>query len=194
VDLLDRVTDAVVSAAEVVSGAIWNQIWNQTDRKSQIGHPGFTEVPDSFGGPSRTRTLDPLIKSEHPDACNARDEHARRGTCESVDDHERRPKAGESGLVGTNVEPEQRASPISLGRGREPRRPDPRRVTYLRIRAYIYSRHGFSPRTGWIAHVKELNGLTLRHTHNRRGPMRADPCPPERRAIIEAALRHFGVL
>jgi integrase len=63
VDLLDRVTDAVASAAEAVSGAIWNQIWNQTGRKSEIGHSGDPEVPDSIGGPSRTRTLDPLIKS-----------------------------------------------------------------------------------------------------------------------------------
>jgi hypothetical protein len=102
-------------------------------------------------------------------------------------------KADESGLVGTNVEPEPLA-PVSLGRGHESRRPDPGRVTYAVIRAYIYSRHGFSPRTGWIAHIKELNGLTLRQTHNRRGPTRADPCPPERRAVIEAALRHFGVL
>jgi len=64
VDLLDRVPDAVVSAAEAVSGAIWNQIRNQTGLKSQIGHSADSEVPDSIGGPSRTRTLDPLIKSQ----------------------------------------------------------------------------------------------------------------------------------
>ncbi len=63
VDLLDRVTDAVTSAAGAVSGGIWNQIWNQTALKGQIGHSGDPEVPDSIGGPSRTRTLDPLIKS-----------------------------------------------------------------------------------------------------------------------------------
>src|SRR5206468_7350904 len=51
VALLDRVADAVVSAAEAVSGAIWNQIWNQTGRKSQIGHSGDSEAPDSIGGP-----------------------------------------------------------------------------------------------------------------------------------------------
>src|SRR5262245_13014294 len=66
--------------------------------------------------------------------------------------------------------------------------------TYRDIRAYIYARHGFSPRTGWIAHVKELNGLTLRPTHNRHGSTRVDPCPPERRAAIEEVLRHFGIL
>ena len=66
VELLDRVTDAVASAAEAVSGSIWNQIWNQPGLKSRIGHSGDSEVPDSIGGPSRTRTLDPLIKRRGP--------------------------------------------------------------------------------------------------------------------------------
>jgi hypothetical protein len=34
--------------------------WNQ----STIGHSGGAEVADLIGGPSRTRTLDPLIKSQ----------------------------------------------------------------------------------------------------------------------------------
>ena len=51
-------------AVEAISGAIWNQIWNHTALKSEIGHSGHSEVPDSVGGPSRTRTLDPLIKSQ----------------------------------------------------------------------------------------------------------------------------------
>jgi integrase len=34
--------------------------------ESQIGHSGDPEVPDLIGGPSRTRTLDPLIKSQLP--------------------------------------------------------------------------------------------------------------------------------
>ncbi len=76
VDLLDRVTGAVAAAAEAVSGPIWNQIWNQNAPKSQIGHPGAPEVPDSIGGPSRIRTLDPPIKS--------RDEEPRTDTHNAV--------------------------------------------------------------------------------------------------------------
>ena len=60
VDLLDRVSEAGAAATEAVSGPIWNQ----TTPKSQIGHSGDSEVPDKIGGPSRTRTLDPLIKSQ----------------------------------------------------------------------------------------------------------------------------------
>ena len=142
--------------------------------------------------------MDPLIKSEPPDACNERDEHERKGICEDKEDHERRLTADGTGHVGTSMEPEQRV-PVGLVRRRAPRAapsrcPDPRRVTYAVIRAYVYSRHGFSPRTGWIAHVKERSGLALRPTHNRRGATRADPCPTERWAAVEAALRHFGIL
>ena len=78
VDLLDRVSEAGAAATEAVSGPIWNQIWNQTATESQIGHSDDTEVPDSIGGPSRTRTLDPLIKrtnrqvqAEHADVLSA---------------------------------------------------------------------------------------------------------------------------
>ena len=67
-DLLDRAANAAVgavtAAAEAVSGPMWNQIWNQIAPKQQIGHSEDSEVPDSIGGPSRTRTLDPLIKSQ----------------------------------------------------------------------------------------------------------------------------------
>src|SRR4029450_5906820 len=40
VDLLDRVTGAVATAAEAVSAPIWNHFWNQSDPKNQIGHSG----------------------------------------------------------------------------------------------------------------------------------------------------------
>ena len=37
---------------------------HQSGTKSKSGTPNALEVPDSSGGPSRTRTLDPLIKSQ----------------------------------------------------------------------------------------------------------------------------------
>ncbi len=65
-DLLDRVTtsvrDTVSSAAEGLASAVGSilgtKIWNQ----NEIGEPRVAQLPDSIGGPSRTRTLDPLIK------------------------------------------------------------------------------------------------------------------------------------
>ena len=75
-DLLDRVTGAVATAAEAAAGPIWNQIWDHTGQKSQIGHSGDSEVPDSIGGPWRTLTSDPLLKS--------RDEEQRTDTHDEV--------------------------------------------------------------------------------------------------------------
>jgi len=123
-------------------------------------------------------------------------QHELTGTYGSTGDRERRLNAPESGCVGTNLEPESGLLPPSL-RERGSAVPSHRvrhASAYRDIRAYVYARHGFSPRTGWIAHVKELNGLTLRPTHNRHGSTRVDPCPPERRAAIEEALRHFRTL
>src|SRR5262249_33746499 len=51
-DLLDRLTDFLGSK-------LGTKKWNQ----NAIGHSGLPEGADFIGGPSRTRTLDPLIKS-----------------------------------------------------------------------------------------------------------------------------------
>jgi integrase len=60
VDLLDRIGDAVEGLAARLGSKLGTKIWNQ----NEIGDSGVSEVPDSTGGPSRTRTLDPLIKSQ----------------------------------------------------------------------------------------------------------------------------------
>ena len=65
---------------------------------------------------------------------------------------------------------------------------------YEEIQAFIKSKEGYVVKTCWIAHVKELNGLPLRTAHNRHGAIRTNPCPPEKRADIEEAFRHFGML
>jgi hypothetical protein len=78
--------------------------------------------------------------------------------------------------------------------GAEPSGVTPRRITYIEIQAYVRARHGFTPKTGWIAHVKEMNGLSLRPTHNRGTDARVTACPPERQPAIEEALRHFGMV
>ena len=40
-----------------------NQLDEKVVAKKTTGTPGVTEVPVNNGGPSRTRTVDPLIKS-----------------------------------------------------------------------------------------------------------------------------------
>lgn len=76
----------------------------------------------------------------------------------------------------------------------KPSAPEPaRRVTYIDTQAHMRTTQGFTPKTAWIAHVKESDGLEVRRTHN-RASSRLVPCPTDRRAAIEEALRHFGVL
>jgi hypothetical protein len=56
----NTVTSAAGDLAEAVGSILGTKKWNQ----NEIGDSGVLEVPDLLGGPSRTRTLDPLIKSQ----------------------------------------------------------------------------------------------------------------------------------
>lgn len=67
-------------------------------------------------------------------------------------------------------------------------------TTYKQIQQEVEKRYGWLPKTCWIAHVKELNGLPVRRAPNRASNMRAVPCPPEKRTAIEAAMRELGML
>lgn len=67
-------------------------------------------------------------------------------------------------------------------------------ATYREIRDDIRSKEGLVVKTCWIAHVKELNGLSLRTAPNRRSTeARVYPCPPEMLSLIEASMRRLGV-
>jgi hypothetical protein len=66
-------------------------------------------------------------------------------------------------------------------------------MTYQQIQAHVKQENHFSPKTCWIADVLSKHGLTRRIAANRLDPAsRKHPCPPEKRAAIESALRHFG--
>jgi hypothetical protein len=67
-------------------------------------------------------------------------------------------------------------------------------VTYKKIQEYVKSEYGFVPKTCWIAHAKELCGLTVRRAWNRKGKQRKHKCPKEKLAAIKEALNHFGLL
>ena len=67
-------------------------------------------------------------------------------------------------------------------------------ATYDQIRDSVRRHSGFDPKTCWIAHVKQLNGLPVRRAWNRRTSSREVPCPPEKRPAIEAALRRLGMV
>ncbi len=68
-------------------------------------------------------------------------------------------------------------------------------ATDAEIQKFVQQHHGFIPKPGWIAHVKEIRGIsTLRGAKRARRDRAVEPCPPEKREAIEEALRHFGVM
>jgi len=68
-------------------------------------------------------------------------------------------------------------------------------ATYAQIEERVRKTSGFTPKTCWIAHILSEHGLTKRMAPNRADPnARAHPCPAARKAAIEDALRHFGMI
>jgi hypothetical protein len=68
-------------------------------------------------------------------------------------------------------------------------------ATDAEIQKFVQHNHGFIPKMGWIAHVKEVHGIpTLRGANRARRDRDIEPCPPEKREAIEEALRHFGMM
>ena len=57
---MDTVTSAAEGLASAVGSILGTKKWNQ----NEIGEPRVAQLPDLIGGPSRTRTVDPLIKSQ----------------------------------------------------------------------------------------------------------------------------------
>lgn len=66
-------------------------------------------------------------------------------------------------------------------------------ATYLEIQNFVKNRYGYTPKTCWIAHAKEICGLPVRRTHNRMGK-RVYPCPDNKLESIQSAFRHFGMI
>ena len=58
--------------------------------------------------------------------------------------------------------------------------------TYKEIQNYVKEEYGFTVKTCWIAHVKEMNGLTDKNSD------RQNPCPSNKISPIEEALRQLG--
>lgn len=60
--------------------------------------------------------------------------------------------------------------------------------TYKEIQEYVKKKYGFTPKTCWIADVKEKCGISVRKAWNRKGK-RKHPCPKSKfQAIREAIL------
>jgi integrase len=60
----ERFVDGIAGPKVQKSGTRTAKRGHQLGTKSKSGAPAVAEAPDKIGGPSRTRTLDPLIKSQ----------------------------------------------------------------------------------------------------------------------------------
>ena len=67
-------------------------------------------------------------------------------------------------------------------------------ATYKKIQNWVKTNYGFVPETCWIAHVKELCGLSLRKAPNRKGEERIVPCPSDKVDPIRTVLRFFRMI
>ena len=68
-------------------------------------------------------------------------------------------------------------------------------ATYKEIQAYVKTNYGFTPKTCWIPHIKEVCGIPVKNAPNRILPDRREkPCPLEKQKYIEQAFRYFNMI
>ena len=68
-------------------------------------------------------------------------------------------------------------------------------VTYREVQLRVREQDGFIPEIDWIANVVSEHGITTRRAVGRLNEeAHSRPCPPEKRAAVTDALRHFGVI
>jgi len=66
--------------------------------------------------------------------------------------------------------------------------------TYKQIAERVRANSQFVPKTCWIADVLASHGLTRRIAPNRKSKdIRQHPCPEDKRAAIEGAMRDLGI-
>ncbi|MEX0628161.1 MAG: hypothetical protein WEB63_06665 [Cucumibacter sp.] len=68
-------------------------------------------------------------------------------------------------------------------------------ATYKEIQDFVLTTRGYTPKSCWIADVKEEHHLTTRRAPNRKDEdQRSYPCPETKRPDIVTAFKHFGML
>jgi hypothetical protein len=67
-------------------------------------------------------------------------------------------------------------------------------ATYKEIQNYVKQKHGFQPKTCWIADVKFQCGISMREAPNRQSEERTNPCPENKIDSIKDALKHFNMI
>lgn len=68
-------------------------------------------------------------------------------------------------------------------------------ATYKEVQEYVHVNFGYRPKTCWIAHSKEIYGLSPKTAANRKDSNKREyPCPIEKQEDIKKAFLNFGML
>jgi len=67
------------------------------------------------------------------------------------------------------------------------------KVTYEDIKHYLKEKYSYTPKNYAIAHAKEVFGIPLNKTPNRKGKRKWE-CPKSRLPQIEEAFKHFKMI
>ncbi|TWT13195.1 hypothetical protein FQV28_03105 [Planomicrobium sp. CPCC 101079] len=68
-------------------------------------------------------------------------------------------------------------------------------ATYIEIHSFIKQEYGYTAKTCWIAHMKEVNGLKPKVSPRRISETnRVHPCPEKKQRDITAAFKHFRMI
>jgi len=68
-------------------------------------------------------------------------------------------------------------------------------ATYKEIQNYVKNQFGYLPKTCWIAHMKEVCGISVKVAPNRNSiDKREVPCPPDKVESIKRAFVHFKMI
>jgi len=68
-------------------------------------------------------------------------------------------------------------------------------ATYKEIQEYVKENFGYTPKPCWIAHSKEIYGLSPKTATNRKDLSKREyPCPEEKQEDIKNAFQHFGMI
>lgn len=68
-------------------------------------------------------------------------------------------------------------------------------ATYKEIQEYVKLNFGYTPKTCWIAHTKEICGLSPKVANNRNNVnVRLFPCPENKQEEIKKAFKYFGMI
>lgn len=68
-------------------------------------------------------------------------------------------------------------------------------ATYKEIQLFIKQEYGYTAKTCWIAHMKEVNGLKPKVSARRISETsRVHPCPEQKQRDITLAFKHFKMI